>query len=122
MMHDARPSTSASKFTIQNRCSYAVNPIIANTNCGYSPREFFRYPVVETGERGSPPSLSIALFSHGLRGLTLAFISVRFVFSRLQYTWVRWGPEPGDLVHRSPTGKYSIRRVQERHDQQPVER
>jgi len=25
-------------FTIQNKCKYAVNPIIANTNCGYSPR------------------------------------------------------------------------------------
>jgi len=25
-------------FTIYNKCSYAVNPIIANTNCGYSPR------------------------------------------------------------------------------------
>jgi len=31
-----------SKFTIQNKCSYDVDPIIANTNCGYSPRELFR--------------------------------------------------------------------------------
>jgi len=38
--HGHRPSVP--KFTIQNKCSYTVNPVIANTNCGYSPREFFR--------------------------------------------------------------------------------
>ena len=79
--YDAWPSTSASKFTIWNRCSYAVNPIIANTNCGYSPREFFRRPVKK--RRGKqerqdhhppfsrPSRLHFLIWSHDLRGLIL---------------------------------------------------
>jgi len=31
-------ASAAHVFTIKNSCSYAVNPVIANTNCGYSPR------------------------------------------------------------------------------------
>ena len=82
--YDAWPSTSASKFTIQNRCSYAVNPIIANTNCGYSPREFFlRCPVNKSGEKQErqshhppfiqPSQLHFLIMSHDLRGLTPPF-------------------------------------------------
>jgi len=47
-----------SKFTIQNKCSYDVDPIIANTNCGYSPRELFRCIFFKKWERDLLPFCS----------------------------------------------------------------
>lgn len=31
-------SVTGHQFTAVNRCSYTIHPVIANTNCGYSPR------------------------------------------------------------------------------------
>jgi hypothetical protein len=40
------PRAASHTFTLINKCSYAVQPKIANTRCGYSPRSyhfFFSY-------------------------------------------------------------------------------
>jgi len=136
--HNHRPSVS--KFTIQNKCTYAVNPVIANTNCEYSPREFFQCSTRRDrrkrnrsdahhlhllnprfGDEGSQSHFFIlTMIDEGLP--FLFFLPVHSVSSRLQHTWSWWGPESSNPVHGCSTRPNRTWHVQGHHDQRPVER